>query len=226
MLTHIHPSRCRFTCRTRPVFNGAANPGTASGAAQGPPDAQSSFARTRCYLVRRGVSRLVGGLYPSFIAHTSSCVRPNSSQCLRVTLVHWVFAGCCQSLLQDGPSRRYLRKSFPRCLDPYPGASPGANTRYFPGDIGLRRESTGSATRKYPYRDFCTGMISGLQSFDDLQASRFARHSGRSHHRRPFVPRGSRGFYVRAEYGLLPPRTSDMLAVRIGQLTAWGLSPH
>jgi len=26
--------------------------------------------------------------------------------------------------------------------------------------------------------------------------------------------------------GLLPPRPSDMLAVRIGQLTAWGLTPH
>jgi hypothetical protein len=39
-------------------------------------------------------------------------------------------------------------------------------------------------------------------------------------------PLGSRGFYVRAYYGLFPPRTSDMLAVRSGQLTAWGLAPH
>ena len=39
-------------------------------------------------------------------------------------------------------------------------------------------------------------------------------------------PLGSRGFYVRAYDGLLPPRPSDMLAVRIGQLTAWGLPPH
>ncbi len=37
---------------------------------------------------------------------------------------------------------------------------------------------------------------------------------------------GSRGFYFRAHHGLLPPRASDMLAARIGQLTAWGLSPH
>jgi len=35
----------------------------------------------------------------------------------------WVFAGCCQPLLEDGPSRRYLRKSLPRCLDPYPGGT-------------------------------------------------------------------------------------------------------
>src|SRR5713101_2451170 len=37
---------------------------------------------------------------------------------------------------------------------------------------------------------------------------------------------GSRGFSVRASHGLLPPRAPDMLTVRIGQLTVWGLSPH
>jgi hypothetical protein len=37
---------------------------------------------------------------------------------------------------------------------------------------------------------------------------------------------GSRGFYVPAYLGLSPPRAGDMLAARIGQLTAWGLSPH
>jgi hypothetical protein len=37
---------------------------------------------------------------------------------------------------------------------------------------------------------------------------------------------GSQGFYVRAHYGSLPHRIPDMLAVRIEQLTAWGLSPH
>src|ERR1700675_1461166 len=35
-----------------------------------------------------------------------------------------------------------------------------------------------------------------------------------------------RGFSVRASHGLLPPRAPDMLTVRIGQLTVWGLSPH
>ncbi len=34
-----------------------------------------------------------------------------------------VFAGCCQPLLGHGPSRRYLCKSFPGCLGPYPGGS-------------------------------------------------------------------------------------------------------
>jgi hypothetical protein len=156
VLTHIHPSRLQFTCRTRPIFNGAVIPAQSPGAAQGPPGAQSSFARTRRYLVRRGVSHPVGGRYPSFIAHTSSCARPNSSHCLWLSLLPWVFAGCRQSLLEDGPSRRYLRKSFPRCLVPYPGASPGAHTRYFPGNIGLRRLGSGSAADNDPYSDFST----------------------------------------------------------------------
>ncbi len=34
-----------------------------------------------------------------------------------------------------------------------------------------------------PYRDFCTGDLTGLQSFDDLQASRFACHPDRSYRR-------------------------------------------
>lgn len=34
-----------------------------------------------------------------------------------------VFAGCCQPLLGAGPSRRYLYRSFPACLDLYSGCS-------------------------------------------------------------------------------------------------------
>jgi hypothetical protein len=56
-----------------------------------------------------------------------------------------VFAGCCESLLDIGPSRRYLCGSFPTCLHPYPGSSCGALTRFFPQDFGLPRVRTGSA---------------------------------------------------------------------------------
>jgi hypothetical protein len=69
-------------------------------------------------------------------------------------------------------------------------------------------------------------MISGLQSCADVQASGFARHPSRSYRHGSVDPLGSRGFSVRADDGLLPPRPSDMLAVRIGPLTAWGLTPH
>ena len=49
-----------------------------------------------------------------------------------VRLMWWVFAGCCQPLLRDGPSRRYLYESFLGCLTPYHGAIYGAHTRFFP----------------------------------------------------------------------------------------------
>jgi hypothetical protein len=58
---------------------------------------------------------------------------------------HQVYAGCCQPLLGEGPSRRYLRASVPACLDPYPGGSCGACTRFFPHDIGLPPVRTRSA---------------------------------------------------------------------------------
>src|SRR5262245_7281815 len=64
------------------------------------------------------------------------------------------------------------------------------------------------------------GLITRLQSFDNLQASEFACHPGRSHRWHPYGCQGSRGVYIQAECGSLPLRTSDMLAVRIGQLTA------
>jgi len=83
MLAHIHPSRLWFTYETRPIFNDTAYPGSESGAGQGPPGAQSPFARNRCYLLRRGVLHHIREHYPSFIAHTGSCARPNPSRRLR-----------------------------------------------------------------------------------------------------------------------------------------------
>ena len=58
---------------------------------------------------------------------------------------HPVCAGCGQPLLGEGPSRRCLCASFPACLDPYPGGSCGAPTRFFPHDSGLPPVRTGSA---------------------------------------------------------------------------------
>ncbi len=87
----------------------------------------------------------VGRHYPAFIAHTNSCVDPSPSSCLEFDLAHWVFAGCCQPLLGIAPSRRYLCESFLTCLDPYPGCSCGAQTRFFPQDNGLPGVMTRSA---------------------------------------------------------------------------------
>ncbi len=43
---------------------------------------------------------------------------------ISVSLIQQVFAGCCQSLLGVGLSRRYLCRSFVRCLAPYSGGFP------------------------------------------------------------------------------------------------------
>jgi len=63
--------------------------------------------------------------YPLIIAHTGSCARPKPPRGLRFPYT----AALCppqadhQYLLGDGPSRCYLRESFPRCLDSYPGGT-------------------------------------------------------------------------------------------------------
>jgi hypothetical protein len=67
------------------------------------------------------------------------------------------------------------------------------------------------------------GLFSRLQSFTDVQARKFARHPDCSY--RSAYTLGSRGFYVRAYHGSLPPRAPDMLTVRFGQLTVRGLPP-
>jgi hypothetical protein len=50
----------------------------------------------------------LGGRYPSFVAHTSPCARPNPSPRLGCCLSRRVLAGCRQPLLGDGPSRHDL----------------------------------------------------------------------------------------------------------------------
>ncbi len=140
------------------------------------PSAQSSFACSRRYLSHRNVTHPVSRLYPAFITTTNSCVNPKPSGCLWCCLVPPVFAAYYQSLLGVGSSRRYLRKSFPACMNPYPGGFCGALTRFFPQNNGLPGSPRRSALNKTRTSNFCTREISGLQLFDNLQARRFARH--------------------------------------------------
>jgi hypothetical protein len=141
----------------------------------------------RAPLHGRGVTSLIvvseprQQVLPCVIAHTGSCVGPQPSPCLWLTLGQRVCAGGCQPRLGGGPSRRYLCVSFPACLDPYPGGSCGARTRFFPHDSGLPPVRTGSALHNVPYSDFSTARFSRLQSFTHVQAHRFAHHPGRSY---------------------------------------------
>jgi hypothetical protein len=176
-------------------------------------------------LSARSLLHRVGGCYPSFLAPTDSCARPSSSHLLDSRLVWWVFAGCHQSLLDAGPSRRCLCMSFLGCLALYPGVSPGAFARFFPEDSGLPPSLTGSAlphlTRTATsVRETFFG-AAGIPLCSGLQVCSPPRSL------RPIPPLlyGRRGFYFRASYSSLPLHTSDMLTARIGQLAVGDSHP-
>ena len=145
MLAHIHPSLQWFAYETRPNFNGLVHPGSESRTIQGPPRAQSPFARLRCYLRRHDVSRITseGITPPSSLlrAHAPDQNPPTYS----VSLIKRVFAGCCQSLLGDGPSRRYLCNPCIGAWTLTPGCLSGASIRFFPESYSLTPVAPSSA---------------------------------------------------------------------------------
>jgi hypothetical protein len=167
---------------------------------------------------------LKGGLTP-FLALTTSCASPKASSQLSLftrwaVLAAWTIR--CWSL---GPSRRYLTRTFSWMLGPLPRLSQRCLYPFLPTTLRPSRNgyAVGSLAKIHTTTSVRT-VLSGLQSFLYVQASRFACHPGRSCRWR-FRVQGSCDFYFRAPCGSLPSRTSDMLAVRIGQLTAGDLHP-
>ena len=137
---------------------------------------------------------------------------------------HEVFAGRCQPLLGVGSSRCYLCESFSTCLDPYPGCSCGAHTRYFPQNYGLPGRLNRSA--------LSVSILWQLQYGDYYGAAVILLCSGPQICLPPrlllpqcFPALSSHGVYIRASHSLLPPCAPDMLTVRFGQLTVRGLAP-
>jgi len=74
--------------------------------------------------------------YPIFIAHMGSCEQPNSSHVVNLYIT-WVLAGCYESLLEDGCSRRYLLNLCIGAWTLTPWRSFCAFTRFFQKDVGL-----------------------------------------------------------------------------------------
>ena len=135
-----------------------------------------------CYPLRRDVSHHVRGHYPSFIAHMGSWARPNPSGRLWLSLVRPVFAGCCQSLLGDGPSRRYLCNPCIGAWTLTPLCLLGAFTRFFPRSIGLTLDLRRSAHRKAPYNATSTGSrLFEAAVISYVQAPILARPPGCTH---------------------------------------------
>jgi len=131
---------------------------------------------------QHGIRTRVARRYPGCIAHTGSCAGPKSSPSLGFTLVPGIFAGCCAPLLELGPSQRYLRESFPRCLDPYPGGSHWCTYPFLPRGQRPSPHREWLGTQQYPRTATSVRSgFSGLQSFSNVHASRFARHPGCSY---------------------------------------------
>lgn len=171
---------------------------------------ESPFAPPRYYLVRRSVYRSLGQHYLTLLAHTNSCARPRSSMSL-------CFRSDSQSLpVAVSPG---WKSAFPGVISA--NLSPDAWTRT-PGLplvlIPVSSQGTSAFTVSGPARQntiirtatSVRGRFRGCSHSlmfrpPDLLATQVAPTA--------VLPLGSRGFYIRAYCGLLPPRTSDMLAV-------------
>ncbi len=148
MLTHIHPYLQWFTCEHRPIFNGLVHPGTVSRPSQGPPRAQSPFARSRCYLYRRNVLCIPSeGITPpsSLIWTHATDQNPPADFSLPYTAGLCPPQADCQSLLGDGPSRRYLCNPCIGAWTLTPGCLSGAFVRFFPESYSLTNVAPSSA---------------------------------------------------------------------------------
>lgn len=174
----------------------------------------------RAPLHRGGVTAAMEASRASWkgVTPSSSLVRAHAPDLLpsirlRHRLARLVLAGCCQPLLGTGPSRRYLCRSFPTCLDPYSGCSQGARARCFPQDIGLPRIRTGSAHRGIPTTTSVRCQFrSCSHSLMFRPASLLATPVVPTSHLAVF---SSRGFYIRANRDSLPRHAADMLSVQI-----------
>ena len=91
--------------------------------------------------------RCLGERCPPVLARTDACARPDPSRGIRPRPL---LPGLCR--LRSAPAGRWsfptlLPKSFPACLDPYPGCPWGALSRFFPQGYGLPQDKSGSALR-------------------------------------------------------------------------------
>ena len=130
------------------------------------------------------MSRLghLGGRYSSFLALTGSCARPSISAGLWFSLVPAVFAGCRQSLLTDGPSRRYPCTPCVGAWTHTPPSPVGALALFFPTGIGLALRETRSANRNYPCDATSSGSVFfGAAVIRYLQAPTLARPPDRTY---------------------------------------------
>ncbi len=219
MLAHIHPSLQWFACEVRPNFNGLADPGSVSRTIQGPPRAQSPFARWRRYLHRRNVSCITseGVTPPSSLIRTHA---PDQTPPVVFGLPYWT--GLCRSL--PVPAGRW---SFPtlslqslhRRLDPYPGMPLWCICPFLPRELQPHPRCTElGAPDNRRNATSTTTPISGRQSFRYVQAPMLASPPGCTY-RADSAAYGQPGRLRHAMDWKLPSRTVVLLHDRNGQLS-------
>jgi hypothetical protein len=126
---------------------------------------------------------LQGGLAP-FLALTTSCASPKASPQLSLFARWAVLAAWTSRCWSLGPSRRYLTRTFSWMLGPLPRLSQWCLYPFLPTELRPSRNgyAVGSLATTHTTTSVRT-VISGLQSFLYVQASKFACHPGRSYRR-------------------------------------------
>ena len=128
---------------------------------------------------------LLQGVLTPFIALTTSCASPETSPQLSLfarwaVLAAWTIR--CWSL---GPSRRYMTRTFSWMLGPLPRLSRWCLYPFLPTErLPFRNGYAVGSLAKIHTTTSVRTVISGLQSFLSVQASKFACHPGRSYRRR------------------------------------------
>ena len=166
--------------------------------ARWPPSAQSPFARSRCYLLRRGISCAARGRYPSFIAPTGSCASPKPSADFGLLIQRSLQVAVSPCWERDFPD--VISAIFAHVLGPLLRHTPrlplsvaSPRTPVSPHGKRVRRAALPHTATSVGSR------ISRLQSFVYLRAPTLARPPGcsdrgaqRRRAARPFTPRRTR----------------------------------
>jgi hypothetical protein len=219
MLAHIHPSLQRFACKIRPVFNGLAAPGSASRTIQGPPRAQSPFARSRRYPFRHDVFRITSeGVTPP-----SSLLRTHAPDPSPPALFGFPYSTrlCRLSPVPagNGSFPTLSLQSLHRCLDPYPGMPLWCPRPFLPRELQPHPRCTDFGASSIPPQcNFNDDLITGRQSFRYVQAPMVASPPGCTYR----AGSKSCGQPRRLRHAMdwkLPSRTVVSLHDRIGQLS-------
>lgn len=176
--------------------------------------------------VQASVDRALGRRSPPLSAPTASCARPQAAGTLGWRSGRQAVQGAARPCWRAGLPGVLSAKLSPAAWSPPPALllvplPVPAQATSACAHLGAARHHA-----PMPYGDCCTG---GLLEAADLHscAGLWVCSPPRSHLPPGLLEtRGSGGFDVRTAHGLFPCRTSDRLAVCIGQLTAWGLTPH